>query len=294
MELPLKKQTLNQKKSNPIISFFKGEGVVVFTLCIGIIFLFTNYQSIIYSTNPHNSGENEKFVYWLWLRIVISHIDAFFFALTTSIIIFQIKNMNVKMLFCGFEGAFIALSLIRDKLQKLISVSEDAIIVFLILFIAIYSAFAFFYLGMLANIHHETLQTLLPSPIADQSYKTIPTQKLKKSAIPKFAIPTQKIEKFAKATRYKLTKDTPPKENKEDKTIEEIMKNIPELQKLNQKTQPLFSFSTKSPYSGKANEEVKKEIFRLKAENPDIKDAKIAKMVNKSKSLVSKVLNGKI
>jgi hypothetical protein len=151
--------TQNQTKPNffdIIFTIFESKEIIAFTMLVGIIFLFTNYSGMLHYIHP----DNEKvFVYFELIRIIISHFDSLFFALTTCIIIFQSKDHFTKILFCFFESSFLFLNLGRDKIPTLIGVTETDAKIYLVAYVALFSGFAFFYLGMLAKTHRQAIST---------------------------------------------------------------------------------------------------------------------------------------
>lgn len=116
---------------------------VAFCLLIGVLFLFLSYTNVLHYANPQNA--NSELVYPEWLLFSLSHIDSFFFALATSIIIFQSDSHRQKMMYVSFEAIMIALNFNRG----LIPYSQ----IYLSLYIAIYSAFTLYLIGNLANAH---------------------------------------------------------------------------------------------------------------------------------------------
>ena len=76
---------------------------VSFALCVGIIFLFTNYSGVLNNANP-DAGD---YKYPAVLIFILSHIDSFFFGLVTAILLFQARQEWQKVLYCGFESVLI-------------------------------------------------------------------------------------------------------------------------------------------------------------------------------------------
>lgn len=123
---------------------------VSFTLAVGVVFLITNYQGIIFRANPENSS---PFMYPYALQVVLSHLDSFFFGLATAIIIFQSKSENHKIMYCSFEAIMIFLNLNRNFIDELGFNSQFL----LATYVAIFSGFTLYYLGKLAQ--SGTVQT---------------------------------------------------------------------------------------------------------------------------------------
>ncbi len=148
-------------------NFFAGVGSVSLAMLIGVLFLMTGYQNVIHLINPQNKTE---FVYWEMVRVFISHLDSLFFALCTTIIIFQCKDEKVKILFCGFESVFIFLNFSRERLPVIFGISQELTITCLVIYISVFSGFAFFFLGMLATMHHARM--IQPATVATPTVQT--------------------------------------------------------------------------------------------------------------------------
>lgn len=135
-------------------AWLAGRQAVSFALGIGVIFLITNYQSIIFLTNPENK---DLFNYPFWLRVFLSHLDSLFFGLATAIFIFQSKSEWRKILYCIFEAIMICLNLNRSYL------GNDNLF-YLSCYIAVFSGFTLYFLGTLAKEHnlHQTEPTPYP------------------------------------------------------------------------------------------------------------------------------------
>lgn len=131
----------------PFFSFTAWLGsrhAVSFALGTGILFLFSNYQKIIHVTDPDNT--KQAFAYPFELRVALSHLDSFFFALATIIFIFQSRSRWQKTIFCILETIAIALNLNRPYL------GENGLF-FLSCYIALFSGLTLFFLGNLAKQH---------------------------------------------------------------------------------------------------------------------------------------------
>ena len=121
---------------------------VSFTLGVGVIFLISNYQSIVFNANPETTG---RFSYPFALMVLLSHVDSLFFGMTTAIMMFQAKSEKVKILYCGMESLMIFLNLNQPMLKKVAANPE-----FLIrTYIAIFSGFSFYFLGTLMSQYHK-------------------------------------------------------------------------------------------------------------------------------------------
>lgn len=126
-----------------------GPKSVSFTLSIGVIFLVTNYQHIIYNANP---DRDKEFAYTFLILVLISHIDSLFFGMTTAIMMFQARKKNTKILYCVMEGIMIFLNLNQKALSELYENHEMIIRTY----IAIFGAFSFYFLGtLMAEIHNS-------------------------------------------------------------------------------------------------------------------------------------------
>jgi hypothetical protein len=135
-----------------------GKQAVSFTLFVGVIFLISNYQTILFNTNPDNA--QELFKYPLFIRAILSHLDSLFFGLATSIIMFQSDNQRHKILYCTFEAIMIFLNLNRDFISLWFGYSSQ---IWLGTYIAVFSGFTLFFLGNLAKQHRKA-ETLSQKP----------------------------------------------------------------------------------------------------------------------------------
>lgn len=150
-------------------AWFAGKQAVSFTLAVGIVFLFFNYQGIIYRANPENQID---FSYPFFLQVMISHLDSFFFSFATAIIIFQSQKEWQKILYCGMEGIMIFLNLNRDFLANQGLQSQF----YLAIYVSIFSSFTLYYLGSLARLHNGNLKSELkpnPDSLEDRMRETI-------------------------------------------------------------------------------------------------------------------------
>jgi hypothetical protein len=138
-----------------------GRRAVSFCLAIGILFLITNYQGIIFRANPENL--DTPFAYPYPIQVILSHLDSFFFGLATAIIIFQGRKEWQKLVYCGFEAMMIFLNLNRNFLTDL-GLPSQAI---LATYIAVFSGFTLYFLGTLAK-YHLAQQTALIAEIKEE------------------------------------------------------------------------------------------------------------------------------
>jgi hypothetical protein len=124
-------------------AWLAGRQAVSFALGIGVIFLITQYQSILHITNPENT---DFFRYPYALRVLLSHLDSLFFGFSTAIFIFQSKSEVQKIMYCIFEAIMICLNLNRVYLGE-----ESKF--YLSCYIAVFSGFTLYFLGTLAKQH---------------------------------------------------------------------------------------------------------------------------------------------
>ena len=127
---------------------------VSFALCVGIIFLFTNYSGVLNNANP-DAGD---YKYPAVLIFILSHIDSFFFGLVTAILLFQARQEWQKVLYCGFESMLIFLNLNRNFITEYLGFDSQF---FLASYIAVFSGVSFYFLGSLSKAHREAS---LPPP----------------------------------------------------------------------------------------------------------------------------------
>ena len=125
-------------------NWLASRNAVSFTLAVGVIFLITNYQGIIFRANPENLN---PFEYPYFLQVLLSHLDSFFFGLATAIIIFQSKSEVHKVMYCSFEAIMIFLNLNRNFINEIGFNSQFL----LATYVAIFSGFTLYYLGKLAQ-----------------------------------------------------------------------------------------------------------------------------------------------
>ena len=133
-------------KNNSHFSFtawLASANAVSFCLLIGVVFLISNYQAIVYRANPDNLI---PFQYPYFLQVLLSHIDSFFFGLATAIIIFQSRAEWHKVMYCCLESVMIFLNLNRLYIDKA-GISSQFV---LGMYLSIFSGFTLYYLGTLA------------------------------------------------------------------------------------------------------------------------------------------------
>lgn len=136
-----------------VTQWFASVNAVAFTLFVGVLFLFTNYQSVIFRVSPENAM---PFIYPFWVRVVIAHLDSFFFSFATVTIIFQCKNEGWKVLFCFFEATMLCLNLT----QKYNPLNDF----YIAIYVGIFSGFTFYILGSLAKMHLATENAPINAP----------------------------------------------------------------------------------------------------------------------------------
>lgn len=137
-------------------NWLAGRQAVSFTLAVGVFFLISNYQGIIYRANPDNV---QAFSYPFIFQVIASHLDSFFFGLATAIIIFQAQKEWQKITYCCFEGLMIFLNLNRNFINGL-GLDSQAL---LATYVAVFSAFTLYFLGILAKNHREITQKTFES-----------------------------------------------------------------------------------------------------------------------------------
>lgn len=131
-------------------NWLASKKAVSFTLMVGIFFLVSNYQGIIYRADPSNT---EAFAFPYPVQVLLSHLDSLFFGLATAIIIFQSQKEWHKVLYCIFESIMIFLNLNRMFIQN----QGFDTRFFLASYIAVFSGFTLYYLGSLAKYHAADL-----------------------------------------------------------------------------------------------------------------------------------------
>ena len=130
---------------------------VSFALCVGIIFLFTNYSGVLNHANP-DAGD---YRYPAELIFVLSHIDSFFFGLVTAILLFQASKEWQKIMYCTFEAALIFLNLNRNFITEFLGFEAQF---FLGSYIAVFSGVSFYFLGSLSKAHRDAALLLDHDP----------------------------------------------------------------------------------------------------------------------------------
>lgn len=190
-----------------------SHNAVSFALAVGVAFLFTNYSMVLHNTNP----DRGLFAYPYWVIIVISHLDSFFFALTTAIVMFQAINRSQKIFFVSLEGIMIFLNLNRNFISRYLDYDKDGNAIYktvsesmpelsysqLLLgsYIAFFSAVAFYNLGVLAYNHLK--DELLASDLLNQAEEWVKQakdafEKEKKEFEEQMKLEKAKIEKTLK------------------------------------------------------------------------------------------------
>jgi hypothetical protein len=137
-------------KNYSLSHWLSSQGAISFTFAVGIIFLITNYQSIIYKAY---TGNKVVFEYPFYVYIVLSHISSLFFGLATAIIIFQSRLDWHKMLYGCFEALMIFLNLNRGFLDTY-GLNSSSIMAG---YLAIFTGFTFYILGNISKNHFEMM-----------------------------------------------------------------------------------------------------------------------------------------
>lgn len=223
-----------KRKNNEFISDFTrwlaSHNAVSFALAVGVAFLFTNYSMVLHNTNPDKGA----FSYPYWVIIVISHLDSFFFALTTAIVMFQAISKYQKIFFVSLEGIMIFLNLNRNFISRYFDYDEKGQVIYKTLsesmpefsysqlllgsYIAFFSAVAFYNLGLLAYNHLK--DELLASDLLAQAKEWV---KQAKEAFEKEKKEFEEQMKLEKAKIEKALKDIQERERRlqEDEDLQE-------------------------------------------------------------------------
>jgi hypothetical protein len=166
-------------KLSKLTQWFASANGVSFTLFIGVLFLFSNYQSVLFRVSPEN---DMAFQYPYFVRVLIAHIDSFFFSFATITIIFQCKNEFYKIVFCVFEAVMLSLNLTAKQYKE-----NDF---YIAIYIAVFSGFTFYILGTLAKMHlKENEKANLPTnlPINSENVNAIMNESEKYVFLRKYA-----------------------------------------------------------------------------------------------------------
>lgn len=126
---------------------------VSFCLLIGVFFLVSNYQNILYRVNPDHA---QAFVYPFLVQVLLAHLDSLFFGLTTAILLFQSRYEWQKILYCCLEAIMVFLNLNRNFIQDLGFESNYI----LGAYVAVFSGFSLYFLGSLAKAHKIKKQAI--------------------------------------------------------------------------------------------------------------------------------------
>lgn len=164
--------------------FIAGRDSIAVALAIGVVFLLNCYQSILHQVNP----DAQPFAYPGWLIVILSHIDAIFFAFTTIILMFQSPYKWQKILFCSFEGVMIFLFINQDFLDRIGLEPKLCLGAYM----GIFGAFSMYFLGSLAKYHREQIagntinkQSSNIESEAEPKKESKPVEKIRKVKAPK-------------------------------------------------------------------------------------------------------------
>lgn len=129
-------------------SWLASANAVSFSLFIGVLFLFVNYAGVINLANPGST----EYKYYPIVLFLLAHIDAFFFATVTGILLFQGKREGQKIFYCCLEGILVFLSFNRNHLTAYLDINSQFLIG---TYIAVFSGISFYFLGSLAKEHQK-------------------------------------------------------------------------------------------------------------------------------------------
>lgn len=225
---------MEKENENKVVKGFtrwlSSHSAVSFALAVGVMFLFTNYSMVLHNTNP----DKGVFSYPHWAIILISHLDSFFFALTTAIVMFQSVSGLQKGFFVFLEGVMIFLNLNRNFISRYFDYDKNGNAIYktigesmpefsysqLLLgsYIAFFSAVAFYNLGLLAYNHLK--DELLASDLLVQAKEWI---KQAKEAFEKEKSQFLEDMRLEKAKIEKTLKDIQEREKRlqEDEELQE-------------------------------------------------------------------------
>lgn len=139
-------------------AWLASKQAVSFCLMIGVLFLFTNYSHVIIAVNKEKIDFSYAPIVWIFL----AHVDSFFFAFATCIVMFQATDKWMKILFVVFEAVMIFLNANANLLDSAGINSH----VLLSSYVAIFSAFTLYYLGSLASQHQRAKSVSVVVPEA--------------------------------------------------------------------------------------------------------------------------------
>lgn len=127
--------------------YLASPNAVSHCLAIGVLFLITNYQNVLYRVNPENT---DLFTYPYYIKVLFAHLDSLFFGFATAIIIFQSTSEALKRFYCSLEAVMIFLNLNRQYVGEFFGVNANFAMG---TFLALFSGFTLYYLGTLAKQH---------------------------------------------------------------------------------------------------------------------------------------------
>lgn len=133
-----------------VTRWLMSQSAITFTFGVGIFFLITNYQGIIY--RAYSPGQ-AVYEYPVYVQLIISHASSLFFGLATAIIIFQSQTDWHKMLYGAFEALMIFLNLNREILDTF---GLNARFV-LATYLAVFTGFTFYFLGAISKQHLDKI-----------------------------------------------------------------------------------------------------------------------------------------
>lgn len=139
-----------KNKTFDFADFLESKKSVGLCLAIGVLFLVSMYQKIMFIVEPENK---ELFLYPYEIRVILSHIESLFFGFATIIIMFQAERKDTKILYCCFEGLMIFLNLNRNSISDFLGTHSTFL---LVCYLAIFGGTTFFILGTLAKQHRRT------------------------------------------------------------------------------------------------------------------------------------------
>lgn len=142
----MKALNLKSKPRFDFVKFVSGKAGLIFALGNSIIFLMTNYSGLLNLANPYAEGLLTPHPLLATLLFIQ---ESFFFGSATIIVMIQAQKLWIKFSFCFMEGLSIFLYLNKRYLDKWLEgfIVDGGFI--LSTFIALFSMFALFLLGII-------------------------------------------------------------------------------------------------------------------------------------------------
>lgn len=136
--------------------YLASPNAVSHCLIVGVLFLITNYQNVLYRANPENL---DLFTYPFAVKVFLAHLDSLFFGFATAIIIFQSQSERLKIFYCSLEAVMIFLNFNRNYISEFLGINANF---FLGSFLALFSGVTLYYLGTIAKQHLHAYLPPLP------------------------------------------------------------------------------------------------------------------------------------